>query len=565
MSYIDSKKDNSKKIADYGKNLGISILKFCILILIGCLILYASKACGAGILDAIIPTYYIQGLTNSLLKPEFDCDETVEDDNYLGKEFKVDSTLEYDIPVLKPQIINQVKVGDDIMCQRISFVSQSKLSDPYSSINSDLIKARQESDKKITSSSIGFKLFQSAISSDVALFNISFLNSYFKLLNKHLSDSVIILFAPLITMMVLLIISIMSIFVTVYSIIINYPWLIYNYTDSFTSSRVASADIVSHTFSRDLSKPVYVKGSPIFCINSSDLKFTSWIWWLGLSVMKGYAVGIASLPVSIGCSAYNILRWLFYIIGYNSTYYNDTACNFLSMFTDTFKYKRYLISLIMSLIIISSSFDAFDNAGGITAIVVFALVFFNFIKVGLFDKTDLSNEASDAFESYKDFQQLQKSKEYLDTFGNFCTTKYTNINFKEDLEEEDAAATAAENDDAGSGDDVAGSGDDDVKDATGEAAKDVAARAITNADADAAITTTTTDRDAATAVATAAAKKTEDAAKEAAASAITTAATLARVTPTGRIATTFADAVVPDATIPFSQEEKAGKEGKAGK
>jgi len=535
MSDIDSKKDNSKKIADYGKNLGISILKFCILILIGCVILYASKACGSGIIDAIIPTYYIQGLTNSLLKPEFDCDETVEEYNCLQPDFEVNSTLEYDIPVLKPQIINQVKVGDDIQCQRISFVSQSKLSDPYSYINSELIKARQESDTKITNSSIGFTLFQSAISSDVALFNMSFLNSYFKLLNKHMSDSVIILFAPLITMIVLLIISIMSIFVTVYSIIINYPWLIYNYTDSFTSSRVASADH-DGKFDQKLSRPTYVKGSPIFSINSSDLKFTSWIWWLCISGMKGYAIGILSLPVSMGYSVYNILRWLFYIIGYNSTYYNDSACNFLTMFTDAFKYKRYLISLIMSLIIISSSFDAFDNAGGITAIVVFALVFFNFIKVGLFDKTDLSNEASGAFESYTDFQKLQESKEYLDTYGNFCTTKYINIKFK-DLEEEDVGA--------------AGDGDAVKNEDAGDAVK--------NEDADESKVDTTIESISAN-------KLGIDDAKEAAANVTATATAAALSTPTVRIASTFADAVVPGTTdelskkattiIPFTEEKK---------
>ena len=67
MPDIDSKKDNSTKIGDYGKKIVSSIFKFCILILLGCLVLYASKACGTGILEVIMQAYYVKGLTDDLL------------------------------------------------------------------------------------------------------------------------------------------------------------------------------------------------------------------------------------------------------------------------------------------------------------------------------------------------------------------------------------------------------------------------------------------------------------------------------------------------------------------
>ena len=102
MSDIDSKKDNSKKIGDYGKKLGSSIIKFCILILIGCLILYASKSCGSGVFDIIIPAYYIEGLTDTMLFKPRQCPK--KDDTTVTDAYE---------PLLNTQYINRIQGNDN--------------------------------------------------------------------------------------------------------------------------------------------------------------------------------------------------------------------------------------------------------------------------------------------------------------------------------------------------------------------------------------------------------------------------------------------------------------------
>ena len=377
MSDINSKKDNSTKIGDYGKKLGLSILKFCILILIGCLILYASKSCGSGVLDIIIPTYYIEGLTDTLLFKPNECSENERS----GEEYEQQEQF------LNTQYINRVK-GDDnqSLYQELNFSYNSENQESvWTSLNDKLKIIRDQmrdktiGDKNPTKKKISFfELFVTGIISNVSIFNLTFLNSYFKFLNNKFSDSATIIFGPFISMIILLIIAMMTMCVTVYYILYNVQWLVLN-----TAADIYDpSDLKTSTHNSQL----FINGAPIFYTPSKNLLVFPCLFWLGWCTIIGYAVAIAIFPISVGLTVYSLLKWLLFILFLPSTCNDNKPCNFFTMFVDSFKYKRPLISWIMSLIVISTSFDVFDTAGGSIAIIVFLLVFFNFIKIGLFDK-----------------------------------------------------------------------------------------------------------------------------------------------------------------------------------
>lgn len=384
MSDIDSKKDsnsnkdNSQKIGDYGIKLGSSIIKFCILILLGCLILYASKACGSGILDIIIPTYYIKGLTDTMLFKPDECPTT---------ETKINATKN-DEQTLNTQYINCIKNDkNQSLYQKLNFSYNSENKDAWSSLHEELKEIREEVQKKPvgnkdpTKSNIPFyQLFISGVISNVTIFNLKFLNSFFKFLNNNFSDSATIIFGPFISMIILLIIVIMSIFVTAYYIVYNVQWLVLNtappkYIDGIMN-------VPTHN------SKIFINGAPIFYIPYKNLLIFPWMLWIGWCILIGYGIAVTIFPLSMGITAYTLLKWVFFILFLPSTYEhtNDEPCNPFTMFVDSFKYKRPLISWIMTLIVISTSFDVFDTAGGSIAIIVFLLVYFNIIKIGLFDK-----------------------------------------------------------------------------------------------------------------------------------------------------------------------------------
>ena len=360
MSDIDSKKDNSIKIGDYGdyvKKLGSSIIKFCILILLGCLILYASKACGSGVLDIIISKYYVKGLTDTMLFKPNECSTSTPEIN----------ATENEQQPLNTQYINRIK-GDDnkSLYQKLFFSYNSENKDILSSLHHQLDEIKKNPTKEKIHFYQLYQLFINGIISNVSIFNLTFLNSYFKFLNNNFSDSATIIFGPVISVIILLIISTMSMFVTAYYVVYNAQWLALNTTN----------DINTYT---------KVNGVKIFYKSYKDLLFFPWLGWLGWCMIIGWIISISIFPLSMGITAFTLLKWLFFILILPSTC-NDEPCDFFTMFVDSFKYKRPLISWIMSLMVISTSFDVFDTTGGTIAIIVFILVYFNFIKIGLFDK-----------------------------------------------------------------------------------------------------------------------------------------------------------------------------------
>jgi hypothetical protein len=431
MSDIDSKKDsnsnkdNSQKIGDYGIKLGSSIIKFCILILLGCLILYASKACGSGILDIIIPTYYIKGLTDTMLFKPDECPTT---ETY---ETEKNATTN-DEQILNTQYINCIKNDkNQSLYQKLNFSYNSENKDAWSSLHEELKVIREEVQKKPvgnkdpTKSNIPFyQLFISGVISNVTIFNLKFLNSFFKFLNNNFSDSATIIFGPFISMIILLIIVIMSIFVTAYYIVYNVQWLVLNtappkYIDGIMN-------VPTHN------SKIFINGAPIFYIPYKNLLIFPWMLWIGWCILIGYGIAVTIFPLSMGITAYTLLKWVFFILFLPSTYEHtnddntkdesydntkDNQCDPFTMFVDSFKYKRPLISWIMTLIVISTSFDVFDTAGGSIAIIVFLLVYFNIIKIGLFDKYVPTPEEA------KTFVEMTKG---IDVVAK-CVAKYEEV------------------------------------------------------------------------------------------------------------------------------------------
>jgi vacuolar-type H+-ATPase subunit H len=192
-------------------------------------------------------------------------------------------------------------------------------------------------------------------------------------------------------------------FVTAYYVVYNAQWLLLNTADDKNVSSV------------DNNSKMNVNGVPIVYKPYKKLVFFSWLGWLAWCIIIGWIIAIAIFPLSMGITAYTLLKWLFFIIFLPSTC-NDEPCNVFTMFVDTFKYKKPLISWIMSLMVISASFDVFDTTGGTIAIIVLLLVYFNFIKIGLFDNY-VPTEA-DAF------VPMEKG---IDLVPPPCVTKYADF------------------------------------------------------------------------------------------------------------------------------------------
>ena len=366
MSDIDSKKDsnsnkdNSKKILDYVKKLGISIASFIVLILIGCVVLYASKSCGAGVLDILIPTYYIHNLTDSSFKPE-EC-----------------NTESPPTPELNKQTINGVNIDNKMKYQILEF-DNNYFKDSgilYHGLNK---KIKEHRDKVKSSTDITFfDLFINGITSSVSIFNLKLLNSYFKFLNKNFLDSSILILGPPITIIILFIIMIMSLFISVYYVVINIQWLV-------TSPPETNNPYIGHNKKVNLNG--FIKGY----YPSNNITGIYWLILVCKSLASGsFIIYICMWPFALFFSIYNIVKILYLILSFPSKTETENDVtkpySILNIFPDTFKYKTPLISYIMSWMIVSTSFDIFDTPGGTIAIIVFLLIFFNVLKFGLFDK-----------------------------------------------------------------------------------------------------------------------------------------------------------------------------------
>lgn len=356
MSDIDSKKnadsnkDNSKKIIEYLVKLGITIGIFCMIILIGSCVLYASKACGAGVLDIIIPSYYILNLTDPSFKPT-ECDDT--------------NPLPVSPPKLNTQYINGVNIDNKLKFQTLNF------DDAY--FKDDILlpglnkRLKEQREKKNGPNITIYELFTNGIKSSVSIFNLKFLNSYFKFLNKTFSDSTIIIFGAAITILILFIIIILSLFITGYYVIYNFSWIL-------TSDPIEDDD----------DKTININGVAIPYKPWKELSIWTKIKLLVWGGFIGLFIYCCIIPFSFFYGTYNVLKYIILILSVPSKL-QDNPYNIITMFTDIFKYKKPLISYILSWVIVSSSFDIFDTAGGTIAIIVFLLIFFKIIKIGLFD------------------------------------------------------------------------------------------------------------------------------------------------------------------------------------
>ena len=426
MSDIDSKKKNSKKddlkkddsttngekILDYVKKLGKSIVQLCIIIIIGCILLYATKVCGSGIIDTIIATYYIEGLTDNFISNGVCINDKYIDNNTINYKDNVDTKL-------NTQYINKIKKNEDIYYQELLFELKKPLLDPNESLKVSLDKSNIEiitDGKKSYAHPDFFNIFLNAVLSNVIIFNLTLLNGYFKFLNKNFSDSATILIGPFISIIILLIIVLISLFACIYSIIRNIYWLMLNYKNEDNDDDGTT------------DKEYKINGYSVKYKSSHDLGFFNWFLWLGWCYIVIVIICSCIIPISLGITLYTILKWLLYICSFESTQ-NNKSYNFLNMFSDAFKYKKPLFSYIMSYMVISTSFDVFDTNGGIIAIIVFLLIYFNFIKMGLFEPIDIDDDEIKNF-TQKIIQQIDNSKCKLVTTlksekVNFVTTNIT--------------------------------------------------------------------------------------------------------------------------------------------
>jgi hypothetical protein len=444
MPDIDSKKDNSTKIGDYGKKLGSSIFKFCILILLGCLVLYASKACGTGILEVIMQTYYVKGLTDDFLLGSVDpCKSPESTSNTETQETesqKTESQKTESQKIIQSQYINLIKDGDKNLYQKIDFLPNDDIKNSvWISLNEKLIKITGEMEKmqkegvdktKPPKTRMScFELFVTGLISNVSIFNLKLLNSFFKFLNKYFTDSATIIFGPFIAAIVLFIIGIISIFVTGYYIVYNTMWLVLN-SPSENPVQGEGQETTQNSYN-------YINGVPIFYKSWKNLLLGQWIWWMICCVILGYAVAIIIIPASIIMSTIILLRWLIYILFLPSTYVDyNKPCSVYRMFLDSFIYKRPLISWIMSWIIISTSFDVFDTAGGAIAIIVCILIYFKIIfKFELFDE----------YVPEADEKAFFTEKPELNDFIPDCVADYTDMDLDMDVKTDNVGAVTSSN------------------------------------------------------------------------------------------------------------------------
>ncbi|BAT22007.1 hypothetical protein [Yellowstone lake mimivirus] len=104
-------------------------------------------------------------------------------------------------------------------------------------------------------------------------------------------------------MIILLIIVIMSIFVTAYYIVYNVQWLVLNTAPEKYINSILN--VSTHN------SKIFVNGAPIFYIPYKNLLFFPWMLWIGWCILIGYCIAVIMFPLSMGITAYTLLKWVF--------------------------------------------------------------------------------------------------------------------------------------------------------------------------------------------------------------------------------------------------------------
>jgi hypothetical protein len=204
-----------------------------------------------------------------------------------------------------------------------------------------------------------FPLYGIALFESLILKNNMILNTAFTFFNDKFSESVIVLFGPI---MLGIIISFLGIIDCFYFL---YVWFT-SLSIFFTKEDPVSGDMIS--------------------LDSND-KTSSYLWALVKAVIVLCFTTVA-LGVAPGIVSIVLLSCLIGMIGYQAKLQTKTGfdkeLSVGSFIIEAFKAFKVSIMIVLSIIVTSHAFDSLGALAGIFAIIVILLIKFDVISIGLF-------------------------------------------------------------------------------------------------------------------------------------------------------------------------------------
>ena len=204
-----------------------------------------------------------------------------------------------------------------------------------------------------------FPLYGIALFESLILKNNMILNTIFTFFNDKFSESVIVLFGPI---MLGIIISFLGIIDCVYFLYIWFTSL----SIFFTKEDPVSGDMIS--------------------LDSND-KTSSYLWGLVKAIIVLCFTTVA-LGVAPGIVSIVLLSCLIGMIGYQGKLRTKTGfdkeLSVGSFIIETFKFFKVVIMIILSITVTTNAFTNLGALAGIFAIVVILLIKFDIISIGLF-------------------------------------------------------------------------------------------------------------------------------------------------------------------------------------
>jgi len=381
-SIIDNKKNNitqsnntGKQILTYIKSIIYSIIILLIIICIGTSILYACKVAQSNILP-----------TDLLCNPYND------------------TPLDL-IPTIKNININVTSINDIKNSEKIKFL--------YENNNKNVII---DSLKNMTTNPKlkPVVMYFITILENLLCFIYSSLNVYLNFLNKWVSESVIILGSPFITLLYFSLIYLLS---WGYLIILFFTKMFWIFKINTNNSN--ENNIIEPTD--------YFKQVSFF---SSNFIISIIIVIILLCFMLFFITVV--FPVLV---FFSLIYCFLSTVTMTSTKVSDGSdYNFINALTDVFYYKKSLLSYIICYAVISKAFNIFGTNGGVLSLIIILLIYFKILKIPLFSNPELNLST---FGELSDYDIAEKSCGGLSTINIDTLSKINKLkkdSFKKTLE-----------------------------------------------------------------------------------------------------------------------------------
>jgi len=221
-------------------------------------------------------------------------------------------------------------------------------------------------------------------------FNYSALNIFYNLLNQA-PEICIVLFGPILTFIYIGLTPIFGFFVFAYHYFLNFKWFFKTNINKETTGQPNWSDV---TILKPLDYGIGIFFSFIFIIV--------------------FFIFVMAVPV---CQVFIMLYCLFSMLGYSGIL-NGKNTNVWGIVKELMKYYKVTMMIILSIIVIITTFTNLGTISGFFSILVVILIYFKIIDINLYDHI-LSNNLSELVSSEQAEKKCSKQFKHDRTWYDF--------------------------------------------------------------------------------------------------------------------------------------------------